>query len=67
MICAEMNTHVFLLHNCRRHCVNSLSVKYVDEPLPDGTLEVKVLPEREQRPKETSSLLEQLLGKRNGA
>ena len=30
-----------------RHCVNSLSVKYVDTPLPDGNSEGKVLPEKQ--------------------
>ena len=45
----------------RRHCVNSLSVKYVDEPLPSDLSEVKVLAKREPKAKETSSLLEQLL------
>ena len=40
-----------------RHCVNGRSVVYREGPLPDGKTEVKVLPERE-----TSSLLEKLLG-----
>ena len=29
-----------------RHCVNSLSMRYVDSPLPDGQAEVPVLPTR---------------------
>ena len=44
-----------------RHCVNSISVKYVDAPLPDGKSETKVLPEPETSAKE--SILSALLGK----
>jgi len=46
-----------------RHCVNGLSVKYVDEPLPDGKKERKVLPER--KPATASSLLAELLDKKD--
>ena len=42
-----------------RHCVNSLSVKYVDAPLPDGKTEVKALPEKSN---ERASILSALLG-----
>jgi len=45
-----------------RHCVNSLSVKYVDEPLPSDKSEAKVLPKRAAETR--SSLLEELLGKK---
>ena len=47
-----------------RHCVNSLSVKYVDAPLPEGLVEAKVLPERDQSKKSetAASILSQLLG-----
>ena len=44
-----------------RHCVNSLSVKYVDAPLPEGKAESKVLPDRGEKGK-AKSLLEELLG-----
>ena len=53
--------HVFegerMTETNERHCVNGRSVVYREGPLPDGKTEVKVLPERE-----TSSLLEKLLG-----
>ena len=45
-----------------RHCVNSLSVKYVDAPLPDGSTEVKVLPPRDTSERK-ASFLESLMGK----
>ena len=48
-----------------RHCVNSLSVKYKEGPLPDGASEAKVLPPREDKPNPASSILEQLLGKKD--
>lgn len=44
-----------------RHCVNSLSVKYVDEPLPEGKVEAKVLKPRDDKAK-AKSLLEELMG-----
>jgi peptide-methionine (R)-S-oxide reductase len=44
-----------------RHCVNSLSVKYVDEPLPEGKTEAKVL--KPKGPAKASDLLASLLGK----
>lgn len=45
-----------------RHCVNSLSVQYVDAPLPDDATDVKLLPER--KPTENkASILSALLGK----
>ena len=43
-----------------RHCVNSVSVKYVKEPLPDGATEAKVLPKREKTPTR-KSILDDLL------
>ena len=46
-----------------RHCVNSISVKYVDAPLPDELSEIKVLPEREGGGTK-ASILEALLGKK---
>ena len=46
-----------------RHCVNSISVKYVDAPLPDELSEIKVLPEFEKRKDAKASILEALLGK----
>lgn len=46
-----------------RHCVNSISVKYVDEPLPEGKREAKVLPKSE--PATRQSLLAELLGKKD--
>ena len=56
--------HVFegerLTPTNERHCVNSLSVKYVDAPLPDGLSEAKVLPKGE--PATRQSLLAELLG-----
>ena len=45
-----------------RHCVNSLSVKYLDGPLPEGKTEAKVLPPREKKPNPAASILESLLG-----
>ena len=47
-----------------RHCVNSLSMKYVDAPLPDGKSEVKVLAERKPAEETAASILSQLLGKK---
>ena len=44
-----------------RHCVNSLSVKYVDEPLPDGKAEVPVLPTRGEPKESKGSILGDLL------
>jgi len=53
--------HVFegegLTPTMERHCVNGLSVKYVDTPL-EGSTETKVLPER--APSKASSILEEL-------
>jgi peptide-methionine (R)-S-oxide reductase len=43
-----------------RHCVNSVSVKYVKAPLGEGKTEKKVLPEREEVT--ASSILGQLFG-----
>ena len=58
--------HVFegegFTQSMERHCVNSLSVKYVDAPLPDGSTEVKVLPPFEKRPNPASDLLKSLFG-----
>lgn len=57
--------HVFegegLTPTMERHCVNSLSVKYVDEPLPEGKVEAKVLKPRDDKAK-AKSLLEELMG-----
>ena len=44
-----------------RHCVNSLSVKYVDAPLPDGKGEETVLPTRREPKESKSSILGDLL------
>ena len=50
-----------------RHCVNSLSVKYVDGPLPDGKSEAKVLPERgASNESKAASILSSLLGGLDG-
>lgn len=46
-----------------RHCVNSVSVKYVKAPLGEGKTEKKVLPEREEIT--ASSILGQLFGKKD--
>lgn len=57
--------HVFegegLTPTMERHCVNSLSVKYVDEPLPEGKAEVKVLKPKGEKAT-AKSLLEELMG-----
>ena len=42
-----------------RHCVNSLSVKYIDAPLPDGSKEVKVV--TEERENQAASILSALM------
>lgn len=44
-----------------RHCVNGISVKYVDAPLPDGAVEKPVLEGSTPPRREGPSLLEQLL------
>jgi peptide-methionine (R)-S-oxide reductase len=58
--------HVFegegFTETMERHCVNSLSVKYVDAPLPDGSTEGKVMPPFEKRPNPASDLLKSLFG-----
>ena len=46
-----------------RHCVNSISIKYVSAPLGEGQTEKKVLPEREEVT--ASSILGQLFGKKD--
>ena len=46
-----------------RHCVNSISIKYVNAPLGEGQTEKKVLPEREEVT--ASSILGQLFGKKD--
>ena len=46
-----------------RHCVNSISIKYVNAPLGEGQAEKKVLPEREEVT--ASSILGQLFGKKD--
>merc|ERR1712086_717372 len=46
-----------------RHCVNSVSVKYVKAPLGEDKVEKKVLPEREETT--ASSILGQLFGKKD--
>uniref|UniRef100_A0A7S4JWD0 Peptide-methionine (R)-S-oxide reductase n=1 Tax=Prymnesium polylepis TaxID=72548 RepID=A0A7S4JWD0_9EUKA len=43
-----------------RHCVNSLSVKYVDAPIPDGKAEEPVLPTRTELKESKSSILSDL-------
>ena len=42
-----------------RHCVNSLSVKYIDAPLPDGSKEVKVV--TQERENQAASILSALM------
>ena len=46
-----------------RHCVNSLSMKYIDSPLPEGSSEAKVLPPRETKASVKADFLASLLGK----
>ena len=48
-----------------RHCVNSVSVKYVDAPLGEGAVEAKVLPESQGVAETAGSILSQLLGKKD--
>jgi peptide-methionine (R)-S-oxide reductase len=49
-----------------RHCVNSVSVKYTDAPLPEGQAETPVLEGRKPpEGRKGPSLLEQLLSKKN--
>jgi len=51
--------HVFegegFTETMERHCVNSLSIKYVDAPLPDGKGEEPVLPTRPELPQNKES------------